>query len=60
MAKVKVQYFAKVTQTIYWPDDEMNDFNYENLECNLDPTDADVIDAEGIFDVHVNGERHEF
>ena len=36
MAKLRVEYEVKLVEFIDWPDDEMDDLNYENLHCNLD------------------------
>ncbi len=61
MAKVKVTYTVVVTQTIDWPDDEMEDFDHDNLMLNLDPShlnsDAEIDD---IYSVKVNGVEHHF
>ena len=40
MAKLKVRYTIIVDQTIDWPDDEMDNLNYDNLEVNFDPRDS--------------------
>ena len=44
MAKIKVKYAVILEEVIDWPDDEMSDFSYENLQVNLEPSDASVID----------------
>ncbi|MBL4908947.1 MAG: hypothetical protein JKX78_03840 [Alteromonadaceae bacterium] len=48
MASIKVTYTQTrtLTQTIDWPSDEMGDFNRENLECNLEPDDAQEQESE--------------
>ncbi len=60
MAKVKVTYTATFTQTIDWPDDELDDLNYENLEANLDPENATYTGEVDIDDIFLNGKQHEF
>ena len=61
MAKVQVKFMAEMSQTIDWPDDEMEDFNYENLQCNCDPENASVVNyAFDIEQVTVDGKPHEF
>ena len=34
--KLLVKYTVTLEQTVDWPDDELEDFSYENLLCNLD------------------------
>jgi hypothetical protein len=60
VAKIEVEYIVKVRQKIDWPDDEMDDFNYDNLEANLDPNDSDPVEVENIITVKVNGKNHNF
>jgi len=60
MAKVIVEYTVKIKQTLDWPDDELGDFNYENLEANLEPTIDDVQSDYDISSVILNGEQHYF
>lgn len=61
MAKVKVVYTVQAVQTLDWPDDEMDDFDYHNLECNLEPNDFGTeLTVDEITDVTVNGEVYEF
>ena len=61
MAKIKVKYIAIVEEVIDWPDDEMSDFSYENLQVNLEPSDASVIDNNyDILNVEVNNKPHQF
>ncbi|WP_415912481.1 hypothetical protein [Neptuniibacter sp. QD37_11] len=61
MAKVTVEYLTRKKQVIDWPDDEMEDFNYENLQCNLDPDKAVDTGAEfEICELKVNGKDHYF
>lgn len=63
MASIKVTYIQSrvLTQTINWPDDELEGFNLENLLCNLDPEESQENGAEiDITRVTKDGERHEF
>jgi hypothetical protein len=61
MAKVEVEYTVKIKQIINWPDDEMEDFNYDNLCCNLDFDKGSAeYGSENVIDVKVNGENHDF
>lgn len=61
MAKVKVKYAVILEQVIDWPDDEMSDFSYENLQVNLEPSDASIIDNNyDILNVEVNNKPHQF
>jgi hypothetical protein len=61
MAKVEVTYTARITQTLDWPDDELDDFNYNNLQANLEPTEDDIDGQEfDILDVKLNGQDHSF
>lgn len=61
MAKVKVTYVATMVETIDWPDDEMDNFNYENLCVNLDPEKAASCSPDvEIETVLVNGKSHDF
>lgn len=36
MAIIKVKYTKTFEQTIDWPDDELENLNYDSLLCNLD------------------------
>jgi len=58
VAKIEVEYIVKVRQKIDWPDDEMDDFNYDNLDANLDPREADPIEVQDIDSIKVNGKNH--
>lgn len=60
MAKIKVNFTVNYTTTIDWPDDEMDDLTYENLECNLDIHDAHKLSVDEIKSVKVNGKEHYF
>ena len=60
MAKVSVKYTATFIQVIDWPDDELNDFNYKNLEYNIDPEKSQFTGDLDIDDVLVNGKEHYF
>lgn len=61
MAKVIVKYTATFKQTLDWPDDELGDFNYENLQVNLRPSEDDETGDEfEILSVKLNGEEYDF
>jgi len=61
MAKIKVKYAVILEEVIDWPDDEMSDFSYENLQVNLEPSDASVIDNNyDILNVEVDNKQHQF
>lgn len=61
MALVKVTYNVVATQYIDWPDEETYLFNYENLECNLDPHHiGNRLEIGDILDVQVDGKPFEF
>lgn len=61
MALVKVKYGATFEQTMHWPDDELGDLNYENLQTNLTPDEDSIqIDDFDIKAVKLNGEDHCF
>ena len=61
MAKVIVEYTAKFKQTLDWPDDELDSFNHDNLESNLEPTEDDLVSYKfEILDVKLNGKDHVF
>lgn len=59
MAKILVKYTARVVELIDWPDDEMVDFNEENLELNIEKLDGNIKDFtfEEILSVKVNGKN---
>ena len=61
MAKVQVVYTVEYTETMEWPDDEMDGFNHDNLVCNCDPELASISNHNHeIKSVSVNGEDHDF
>ena len=60
MASIKVKYkqTRTLTQTINWPDDEMDNFDLANLVCNLEPDESQEQDEETeVLVVEVNGEE---
>ncbi len=61
MAKIYVKYTSIVVETFDWPDDEMDDFNEDNLLENIgtDLGDTEIIEKE-IVKTLVNGEKWEF
>lgn len=61
MAKVIVEYTARIKQEIYWPDDELDHFTYDNVQANLEPSADDVVDEEfDVLSIKLNGEEHDF
>ncbi|MBQ4836027.1 hypothetical protein [Pseudoalteromonas luteoviolacea] len=61
MAKVEVKFLVEMSQTIDWPDDEMDNFNYENLQINCDPEQAEIESHDyELKRVAVNGNEYEF
>ncbi|MCF6459078.1 hypothetical protein [Pseudoalteromonas sp. MMG024] len=61
MAKVQVKFLVEMEQEIDWPEDEMEDFNYDSLVCNLDHENAVLVTHDHeLLNVTVDGERHEF
>lgn len=60
MAKVAVKYAATFIQVIDWPDDELDAFNYENLEANIDHEKSNFTGDIDIDEVELNGQQHYF
>lgn len=60
MAKVQVKYTATFVQVIDWPDDELADFNYENLELQIDPEKSQFTGDLDVDEIELNGEEHYF
>lgn len=60
MAKIRVVYNVQCVQYVEWPDDEMEDFNYENLLCNLDVDEAKFKDVDDIINIKKDGEEFYF
>jgi len=58
--KVKATFTATFTQTIDWPDDERDSFDYDNLMSNLDTSNASELHIEDLDFVLVDGKPHEF
>lgn len=58
MAKVAVKYKATFVQVIDWPDDEIEDFTYENLESNIDPVESQFTGDLEIDKVELNDEGY--
>ena len=52
----------EITEEIYWPEDEMPDFNYDNLEANLGCglITSDEIELSSISSVEVDGKEYQF
>jgi hypothetical protein len=60
MAKLTVRYNVIVYETIDWPDDEMDNLNYDNLLCNLDIENSSEHIVEEITDIQKNGVEFNF
>lgn len=60
MAILKVKYTMIVEQDIVWPDDELDDLNYENLMCNLDQDEAHEWQIDDITEIEKDGEEFNF
>jgi hypothetical protein len=60
MARIEVEYTVKMKQVIDWPDDELDHFGYESLECNLDIEDSTMLQIEDIIEIKKNGKDHNF
>ena len=60
MAKLRVKFNVEVTQYIDWPDNELNELTYENLECNLDMDKSTRFEHGDIVDIQKNGEEFNF
>jgi len=60
MARIEVKYTVLMTQIIDWPDDELEDFNYDNLCANLDVDKSNEGDEFNICDVKKDGKNHDF
>jgi len=60
MSKVIVEYTATFKTTLHWPDDELEDFNLENLQVNLTPSEDDWNSDCDIKTIKLNGEDHYF
>ena len=60
MAKLRVEYEVKLVQFIDWPDDELNDLNYENLHCNLDMNKSQECEYGDITHIEKNDEEFNF
>ena len=58
--KVKVRFSVSMIQTIDWPEDEMEDFNYDNLHANLDHEKGSANYDYEVLDVKVDGENYDF
>jgi len=54
MAILKVIYTVTIEETIDWPDDELEDLNYDNLMTNLNVDDKDDYQYEEIKSITKN------
>ncbi len=60
MAKIRVEYDVKLVEFIDWPDEEMDNFNYENLHCNLDMNKSSECEIGDITSIEKNDEEFYF
>ncbi len=61
MAKVIIEFTVKFKQTLDWPDGELCEFTYDNLLCNLEPSEDDITDDDfDISSVKLNGKEYDF
>ena len=60
MSKIKVYFTVAMTQVIEWPDDELDDLNYDNVHVNLDTDKAKHNWNFDITNVTKNGEDLDF
>lgn len=57
---LSVRYTMTVEQDIDWPDDELEDLNYENLMINLDQDEAHEWQIDDIQEITKDGEDFNF
>ena len=60
MAKFKVKYTMQFTQEIEWPDDELEDLNYDSMLNNLSHEQSEDYTYEDIIDISKDGHRFDF
>jgi len=60
MIKLTIEYTVKFYQTFDWPDDEIEDLNYDTLLCNLDIEQSDEYEIEDITAMQKDGEEFYF
>lgn len=60
MAKLRVEYEVKLVQFFDWPDDELEDLTYENLQCNLDMNKSSECVNGDIIHIEKNDEEFYF
>ena len=60
MAKFKVKYTVTIEETINWPDDELDNFDYDNLMINLNIEEKDDYQYEEIISINKDGESFYF
>jgi len=59
MPKLTVKYTVEYTETIDWPEDEVDALNFDNLACNLNPEESACGDVD-ISSVLENGLEYDF
>lgn len=60
MATFRVKYTMVVEQDIEWPDDELEDVNYDNILTNCEIDEAHEYQYEDIIKIQKDGEDYEF
>lgn len=60
MPNIKVQYTITLEQTVFWPDDEMDNLNYSSLVCNLEPEESAEIGDREITETSKDGINFDF
>lgn len=60
MATLEVKYTVTHTEYVHWPDDELDDLNYDNLMCNINHEDAQIHEDVVILNIIKDGEEYEF
>jgi len=60
MAILKVQYLVRVTETIDWPDDELDDLTYDNLMTNLNLGGNEDVTYEEIINITKDNKHFNF
>ena len=60
MAKLRVEYIVTLVEFIEWPDDEIQNLNYENLTSNLDMDKSSECTYGDIVHLEKDGEEFYF
>ncbi len=59
MAKIKIKYTAVFTQVLDIPEDELKDFSYGDMECNLDTEKSEDAKDYDVLDISKDGHYYE-